>query len=85
MPYVTNDRRLIDTKTVAEFLPPKPVAGDLNFFLTIVIQSYVEAKGLSYSTINDVVGAMEGAKAEFQRRVVAPYEDGAIARNGDLY
>jgi hypothetical protein len=35
--------------------------------------------------MNDVVGALEGAKAEFQRIVVAPYEDKKMAENGDVY
>jgi hypothetical protein len=35
--------------------------------------------------VNDVVGALDGAKAEFQRRVVAPYEDKKIRENGDVY
>lgn len=60
-------------------------AGDLNYTLTMVIASYVRYRGLSYQTINDAVGALEGAKAEFQRRVVAPYEDTKIATNGDVY
>lgn len=60
-------------------------AGELNFQLTQVVQDFVHRNGLSYSTINDVVGALEGAKAEFQRRVVGPYEDTKILTNGDVY
>ena len=60
-------------------------AGELNFCFTDLINEFVLAKGLSYQTINDVVGALEGAKAEFQRRVVGPYEDTKIATNEDVY
>jgi len=60
-------------------------AGELNFQFTILAQAYMKLHGLSYQTINDIVGALEGAKAEFQRRIVAPYEDRKIQENGDLY
>ncbi len=34
---------------------------------------------------NAVVGALECAKLELYRRMVAPYENGKIAENGDVY
>lgn len=65
---------------------PAPVnAGELNYLFTCIIRNYVRKHGLRYQQINDVVGALEGAKAEFQRRVVVPYEDSKIAENGDVY
>jgi hypothetical protein len=60
-------------------------AGELNYVLTIIANNYLQRMGVNYQHINDVVGALEGAKAEFQRRVVAPYEDKKIAENGDVY
>lgn len=78
MPYIKQKDR-----TRAAHSPE--TAGELNFQITQAIQDYVHRNGKSYQTINDVVGALEGAKAEFQRRVVAPYEDTKIATNGDVY
>lgn len=60
-------------------------AGDLNYAFTELAIAYLKRKGLNYQHINDVVGALDGAKAEFQRRVVAPYEDEKIGQNGDVY
>ena len=60
-------------------------AGELNYLLTQVVNEYVLLNGLRYQTLNDVVGALDGAKAEFQRRVVAPYEDIKCAENGDVF
>jgi hypothetical protein len=78
MPYIkTKDR------TRASHSPE--TAGELNFQLTQTVQDFVHRRGLSYQTINDVVGALEGAKAEFQRRVVGPYEEIKISTNGDVY
>ena len=82
MPYIKQERR--DTYRVFEgtqFQGP----GDLNYVFTKVLNAYVEQYGLKYQVINDVVGALEGAKLEFYRRVAAPYEDGKIKENGDVY
>ncbi len=59
--------------------------GELNYMLTMGLQSYINTHGLSYQTINDIIGALEGAKMEFYRRVAAPYEDKKIIENGDCY
>lgn len=80
MPYVSPWRR--------ETLDPDVMpdnAGELNYVFTKAAIDYVTDHGLSYSTINDIQGAFEGAKAEFYRRVAVPYEDNKIAENGDVY
>lgn len=58
--------------------------GELNYLFTIIAKSYFKAHG-NYQGINDILGAFEGAKAEFYRRVAVPYEDKKIADNGDVY
>lgn len=78
MPY-------IKTKDKARAAHSPETSGELNFQLTQAVQDYVHRNGLTYQTLNDVVGALEGVKAEFQRRVVAPYEDIKISTNGDVY
>lgn len=59
-------------------------AGELNYMFTIVALAYWRRNG-RYQAINDIVGALEGAKLEFYRRVAAPYEDAKIEENGDVY
>lgn len=82
MPYVNKAARL----HFSDFDPPAAGnAGELNYLVTLVIAKYIETNGLNYQHCNDVVGALDGAKAEFQRRVVAPYEDSKIRENGDVY
>ena len=83
MPYVKNIRRLTDRE--AQALPMADNAGELNYLITALIVRHLTAHDLNYQTINDIVGALEGAKAEFQRRVVAPFEDNKIVENGDVY
>lgn len=79
MPYIRKEDRL------ALLNRPAESTGELNYKISDLIVDYVTDEGLSYKTINDVIGALEGAKLEFYRRVAAPYEDGAIKRNGDIY
>ena len=59
--------------------------GKLNYLITMLCKTYLIDNNLNYQTINDVVGALEGAKLEFYRRVAAPYEDIKIKENGDVY
>jgi hypothetical protein len=59
--------------------------GDLNYIFTKIALSYLKARGLRYTMLNDVLGALEGAKLELYRRVVVPYEEGKLEENGDVY
>lgn len=85
MPYVESATR---GRLIAH---PSPWnAGELNYLLTRTIRKYLdnlEAKdgGVRYQHLNDVLGALEGAKQEFYRRVVVPYEDRKAMKNGDVY
>lgn len=82
MPYISEERRL------ALLRNPQGIenAGELNYMLTMVINDYLgKSTTLTYMKINDVIGALEGAKLEFYRRVAVPYENTKMATNGDVY
>lgn len=82
MPYIERIKRnllLPNSQTTAM------VPGELNYQITCLIVGFMLERGISYTTINDILGALEGAKLEFQRRVVGPYEDAKIRLNGDVY
>ena len=65
MPYITPDiREDLDSGRNAPATP-----GSLNYVITKMVDDYVGTHGLSYATINDVIGVFECAKAEFYRRV----------------
>ena len=82
MPYITKEERDF---LLSGLMEPNN-AGQLNFRITQLISEYVKGKGkLNYQLINDVYGALEGAKLEFARRVVNGYEDKKIEENGDVY
>ena len=80
MPYITKERR---RKLIVREEAPQ-TAGELNYLLTTLIRDYFE-RHPNYQSINDVVGALEGAKLEFYRRIASPYEDKKIKTNGDVY
>jgi hypothetical protein len=85
MPYIKEHDRLRLSDVVNTLkLAPVETSGELNYLFTVLAQAYVKRHGKKYGILNDVVGAFEGAKAEFQRRIVNPYEDTKIAENGDV-
>lgn len=84
MPYISRNRR-------NQIFPIGPTdgdfpknAGELNFVITSYIREYFK-EHRNYQGINDIIGALEGAKLEFYRRVAIPYEDTKIEENGDVY
>ena len=87
MPYITKERRekLEDQVFVDEGETPGN-CGELNYLITKLISKYAYLRlPMNYQAINDIVGALDGAKAEFQRRVVVPYENLKREENGDVY
>lgn len=80
MPYIKQQEKELITLHVDITTP-----GQLNYAFTQLISKYLKTKGLSYQHINDVLGALEGSKQEFYRRVVEKYEDKKIIENGDVY
>jgi hypothetical protein len=90
MPYITREKRGDIGMTVFRQgagigLRSVEGPGDLNYMLTYLIHQYYTRAGGNYPAANDVLGALEGAKLEFYRRIVAPYEDRKMEENGDVY
>lgn len=81
MPYITQKER----EVLLRGMRTPSTSGELNFMVTELIKTYLKDRNLNYQLINDIYGALEGAKFEFARRVVNNYEDQAKERNGDVY
>jgi hypothetical protein len=79
MPYIDEARRKV---LLHGDLPQN--GGD-NFLITWQIKKFLEGKERSYRNYNSVLGALSGAQQEFYRRVVQPYENEAMRKNGDVY
>ncbi len=82
MPYIPKARR---DAILSDFNSDRQTAGELNFMLTQEIMDYLDNKGLSYQTINDISGALTECLAEFRRQVVVPYEIKKAKLNGNVY
>ena len=85
MPYIKEEDKLdiyeyniLDTSNIT-------TPGKLNFAITQIVLDYFEKVPPNYQSINDILGALEGAKLEFYRRVAVPYEDKKKEENGDVY
>lgn len=79
MPYIKG----IDRNLSTNLSPRNP--GELNYAITFLINTYLRTKGINYQHINDIIGALEGAKLEFYRRIASYYEDRKMMENGDVY
>jgi len=89
MPYISQEyRKFVDSPGDVEdfWWPARPVqnGGELNYAISKLCAEYVLNNGLAYQVLSDVVGALEGAKQEFVRQIVNPYEDKKILENGPL-
>jgi hypothetical protein len=82
MPYIKQSRRDHLSSAWSRHRPEN--AGELNYIITTIVARYWDATS-DYQGINDIVGALEGAKLEFYRRIVVLYEERKIAENGDVY
>lgn len=93
MPYIPREDRpaydaLVDelAALIRHHDPPKR-KGHGNYVVTQILRKawgVDRPGGETYAAWADVIGTLECAKLELYRRFVGPYEDGAIARNGDL-
>lgn len=90
MPYIKkedrkkfiNDETGIDYMSVIADNIDNP--GDFNYVITCLMQDYLVKNGLNYQHLNNLLGAIEGAKLEMYRRIAASYEDKKIDQNGDV-
>lgn len=80
MPYVDSN----DRQNLGDGYSPEN-AGQLNYTLALVVDEYIETKGLSYKTLNDVTGVLTNLNLEVYRRLTAPYENVKISTNGDVF
>lgn len=73
MPYIKEE----DRYALRDYPEPEN-GGELNYMISMLISEFLETHGKNYANIAQVLGALEGAKFEFLRRVVGPYEDEKI-------
>ena len=88
MPYIKQENRK-KYDDIVNNLSEKLIAngctkGDYNYVITRLMHLYIKEKGISYSKLSDVVGILRDVGTEFDRTVVAPYEEKKIKENGNI-
>ncbi len=94
MPYIKqNDREYFDNSvndivsSLNSTQDNDKIAGMLNYVISRICKDLCDPQcggERRYARMNMIVGALESAKTEFNRRVVAPYEDEKISSEGDI-
>jgi hypothetical protein len=87
MPYITKAKRHKLDPIIAQLgvkLRCEPnYEGELNYIISRLIGLLFDTEP-RYASIARITGVLENVKQEFYRRLAAPYEDCAVAKNGDL-
>jgi hypothetical protein len=87
MPYIPDTQRNdIHNDLLADGLGFCPEnAAELNYIVSELINNFLTVQGLTYSNINEMMGALECCKLELYRVVAAPYEEDKMEENGVVY
>jgi hypothetical protein len=83
MPYIDKKDREKFEKGLCNLSGQINTPGELNYVITELLLDYIHGN-LDYQHLNDCLGALEGAKLEFERRIVSKYEDKKIVSNSDV-
>lgn len=82
MPYVNKaDRPRLDDVVEQMYLMDVEASGDLNYILFAFCRRHVKP---SYNNYKNFCGELRQCATEIERRLLGPYEDEAIKRNGDV-
>lgn len=85
MPYIKQDKRDDMNEAIGKLFNTINTPGELNYAITELSRRYMVTSGVSYVTLNTVIGVLECAKQEFYRRAAVPYENQKTTENGDVY
>ena len=80
MPYIEPKIRVM----LGAGVYPRDV-GELTYVIQQTINNYLSEHRLRYQALAEVLGALEGAKADFINRVLLPYETKKRKENGDVW
>jgi len=59
--------------------------GDFNYIISRLFTLQIDKHGKSYHELSRWLAAVKDAGVEIDRRVVGPYEDECIEKNGDVF
>ena len=82
MPYIKPTSRPVFDAAIRDLTMKIETPGDLNYVLSRIAAGSIRTR--NYDSISAAVNALEMAKLELVRRMLAPYEDKKIVENGDI-
>jgi hypothetical protein len=86
MPYINPERRkALWCESRIDLDNEIRTKGELNFRITELMIDYIVNQGLSYTNISEAIAAANDAAEEMRRRILNPYEEKMIKKNGDCY
>ena len=86
MPYITGPRREVFALLEEELKSTRiDTPGELVYLFCRIADLYVSQRLREFRIMNDVVGALENAKLEFHRKVVANYENEKELESGTVW
>ena len=90
-PYIPQPDRPQYEQAIADLvgkltpLDDNDAKGHLNYVIYSIVKRYLEARGMRYFRAQDFIGGvLSCCQMECYRRLLAPYEDKAIEKNGDV-
>ena len=84
MPYIPGNRREVFNPLLEQLAGEVQTEGELNYCIYKMSRLIAQRMGYSYNNLSMCSSAMEHAKLEWYRKVLAAYEDEKIRENGDI-
>ncbi|WP_291321762.1 hypothetical protein [Desulfonatronospira sp.] len=84
MPYIPEERREVFDGLLEELSREVQTQGELNYCIFKLSRLIAGRIGYSYDNLSMCSSAMEHARLEWYRKVLAPYEDQKIREHGDI-
>ena len=94
MPYIPDSDRVMIDPSIEDLcfsvreLDGQPVAspGVVNYIISSLVAILMKPPmGWTYSSLSKALAVFRDAEAEMRRRLLEPYEDKAIEKNGDIH
>jgi hypothetical protein len=85
VPYTREERRGRQYEIIEELVNVIRDKGDLNHAICELTALLIaKTGGMGYTNVSEWIDAVNGARKEMERRLLAPYEDMKIIENGDV-
>jgi len=85
MPYIPEDAKKEMKDHINDLSMWIQCKGDLNYVICELVGKFISEDGdLTYTEISEKIDAVHDAEAELRRRILEPFEDMKMKKNGDV-